>query len=251
MKQVCILGAGWLGLDFVKNLERNDLFKVYYTKRNALDLHLNAVFESFEVGQQLPEFVNNQLDFLFLTISPGQVDFAELSMMLGQLKKRLSDECTLIFTSTIGVYQDVDEVVTEESNYLKLDSKHVMFECELQKLFSSQLIILRLGGLIDSKRHPVYYLSKKKEVENGQHPINLVHKDEILNFFDCILNENVPFGIYNLVNPSHPCKEQYYSDCAKQLGLPIPIFLKGSSQGKIVDSQNSMQIEGFSYKSKI
>src|SRR5690606_35402618 len=146
-KQVCILGAGWLGLDFVKNLERNDLFKVYYTKRNALDLHLNAVFESFEVGQQLPEFVNNQLDFLFLTISPGQVDFAGLSMMLGQLKKRLSDECTLIFTSTIGVYQDVDEVVTEESNYLKLDSNHVLFESALQKLFSSQLIILRLGGL--------------------------------------------------------------------------------------------------------
>lgn len=243
-KHIGVVGAGWIGMDWVNRLF-SESYSVRYTKRSIEQLQSEQL-HPFSFGEKLPNLFCEKLDFLFITATiPKEqetcLDFIE------QLKQHLSSNCTIVFTSTIGVYSTENGVVDEESPELKKKSAYYQFEKLLLTSFSDQTIILRLGGLIGEDRHPVFSLSGRKDISDGQKVVNLIHKEDIFCFFQCILRKSVPKGIYNLVYPEHPPRREYYAAKAKEYNLEIPEFIEGTVCGKIVCSEKSRQIVGFDY----
>lgn len=247
MATIGVLGAGWLGYDLALRCSKNH--SVFITNRNLKQVSSNLQTFEFEFGQTLPHFIE-KLDYLFIcsTISKEKLDF--LKQFVDALRIKLKPNCCVVFTSTIGVYLPSKGKQNETSVCLNEHHPSLLFERLLQKKMK-YCIILRLGGLIGKDRHPVYQLVQKNEVTDGDALINLIHKADIRSFFDCIIKQQIPTGIYNLVYPYHPTKKAYYSKWAIKLGLKQPVFLDGNSSGKWIDSTRSEAISGFSYQHKI
>lgn len=247
MKTIGIIGAGWLGMDFAKRIIAENNFHVRYTNRTITNENAFA----FSFGEKLPIDFSKNLDFLFITSTLPKESKEELASFVTMLKTQIKRSCQLIFTSTIGVYSAENGLINEESSRLKIDSVYFQFEQLLLHHFPNQVTILRLGGLIGENRHPVFSLSGRKNIADGQKAVNLIHKEDILQFFICILDDKVPVGVYNLAFPAHPTKKEYYTEQAIKNGIVVPEFEEGIEEGKIIDSSKSQQICGFAYKAGI
>jgi nucleoside-diphosphate-sugar epimerase len=99
--------------------------------------------------------------------------------------------------------------------------------------------IVRFGGLIGNDRHPIYFLAGRKNIENPDAPINLIHLEDCIGIIHEILryaqNDNL---VLNAVAPLHPSKREYYTQKAIELQLPLPEFEeKNKVTGKIISSE--------------
>jgi nucleoside-diphosphate-sugar epimerase len=251
MKRIGVIGAGWLGRDWVIRLSDKQDCLVQYTNRTEKEGIDNATFFKFEFGDSLDDFFQNQLDFLFITSTLPKHDFLQLEQFVEGLKLKIQPRCRIVFTSTIGVYQTNEGTVDEESGEVDTSSVYWKFEQLLLRSFPENVIVVRLGGLIGEDRHPVKYLAGKQHLTDGQKLVNLVHKGDILRFFECITHAQVTTGIYNLVYPSHPSRMEYYTNHAVLRQLDPPHFIESKSTGKIVCSEKSRQIAGFLYTHEI
>lgn len=250
MEKIGVIGAGWLGKDLVKTLSVNSDISVVSTNRSKQSVESHNQFR-FEFGDELPEAFVEKLDVLFITATLPKENRLQLTGFVNELQEKVSQQCQVVFTSTIGVYASDQGVVDEASTELKTDSVYYLMEQLLLTEFSGRATILRLGGLIGADRHPVFSLAGRKGIADGQKPVNLVHKQDILDFMKLILEDRVEPGIYNLVYPDHPSRKSYYTRKAVENELPLPEFEIGTDAGKIVDSERSRQVHGFNYQCSI
>ena len=144
--------------------------------------------------------------------------------------------------STTSVYDD-DEIfrnITEETpENPETESGKQMLEAE-KLLFTNtnfQTTSIRFGGLYGEDRHPVYYLSGKSGIANPEGPINLIGLKDCIGSIEKIIEKEAWNEVFNVVNPEHPSRKDYYNGKAKSLGLPLVEFNEEKiSVGKIIDS---------------
>lgn len=215
-----IIGLGWLGDSLAKNLKALG-HPTWGTHRSDF---------SFESGQ----FPQTFCDVLFLNTPPlihiQPKDFAQ-KIILGQKSR-------LIFVSSTGVYGSNHGRVTEATLPLpNTDSGRWLLETEtlLRSRFEGRLSILRPGGLIGGKRHPVFSLSGRRAVVGAKSPINLIHRDDLIEIIKKLESVN-GISIINAVAPFHPTKEDYYSAWADKLSLQPINFSNEKASDRWVDS---------------
>lgn len=252
MKKIGVIGAGWLGKDLVKQISTDLNTQVVSTNRSEQTDEFQNQFQ-FEFGDDLPDTFVEELDVLFITATLPKEKAQEPNLIhfVKELKTKLPQQCRIVLTSTIGVYESDQGVVDESSIELKKDSVYYQMEQSLLDRFPGRATIVRLGGLIGEDRHPVFSLAGRKEIPDGQKLVNLVHKQDILSFMKLLLVDKTVSGIYNLVYPDHPSREVYYTRKAIEHGLHLPEFETGSETGKIVNAERSCQVNGFNYQFSI
>jgi nucleoside-diphosphate-sugar epimerase len=135
--------------------------------------------------------------------------------------------------------------VNENSNKIQ---NHPVFlaEQKLEKLVGHRLTILRLAGLIGENRHPVKYFIQKNLIPNCNAPVNLVCQKDVINVIDLILEKQLFGKTYNIVNPSHPLKKDYYLNAAHELCNSLPKIEFGNG-GKLVLGTKFEEEIGFKY----
>ena len=112
-------------------------------------------------------------------------------------------------------------------------------------------IILRSAGLIGPNRHPVRFLSGR-EIENGEHPVNLVQLTDIIEAVKTIISADKTNVTYNICAPEHPSKKAYYTPMAYEMSLAPPVyFTKTDSNGKVIDGSKITKELNFNYKVSI
>jgi nucleoside-diphosphate-sugar epimerase len=141
----------------------------------------------------------------------------------------------LIYTSSIGVYFSTPGVVDENS---LIDETHAV--AQIEKLISvaksGNSTILRLGGLIGPKRHPVHFLAKRSQNSNPGQAVNLVQQQDVVRVIELFV-QNPTFGTFNVCSSEHPTRKEYYNEAATAFGLePISFENSTNESGKIVDS---------------
>jgi nucleoside-diphosphate-sugar epimerase len=163
------------------------------------------------------------------------------------LISQTSPEIKILFTSTTGVYSAKGTVDEEGS----INENHIVFQAE-QFIRSSKrkYVILRLAGLIGGTRHPINQLAGKT-LENGQDPVNLVSRNDVIRAIELIIGSNVSNELFNLCYPDHPTRADYYTHQAQLKGLPLPIFSLGLEKGKQIDGSRIEKMLNFSYKEAI
>lgn len=246
------MGCGWLGKSI-----GNSLIKQGYavlgstTTSNKLSILSDSGIQPFliEVGNQngsLPdEFLN--ADWLILSTPPSPLA-SSLGWLTSELSKRPSGK-TLMISST-AVYPTDKGLVTEEDAIHQKSPHSGVDLLALEKAIQSAgpTTILRLGGLYGPDRNPGNFLSGRKEIRQGNAPVNLIHREDVVKIVYHIIKNDICPETFNAVAPAHPSRREFYTAAAKESGLPLPEFDRNNMGGsnKIIDS--SRLINQLSYE---
>ena len=232
---IVIWGVGWLGIPLAKSLknEGHSVWCITRSEEKKTLLASNGIHATSIEGFQKNHELVSTCSTLIIALPPiKDSDFLEQMKQTIQL---LTANTHLIYTSSIGVYLPTSGRVDENS---PIDETHAVaqFEKIISVAKSDNLTILRLGGLIGPKRHPVHFLAKRNQNSNPQQVVNLVHQEDVIRVIEAIV-EKPTFGIFNVCSYEHPSRMDYYNEAANAFGLePIEFEKSTSEKGKIVHS---------------
>ena len=248
---VAIVGMGWLGKPLSLSLMRNG-YNVFAATRNIdkakefRDLGLISFQISYEIDSLLIHLAKEdleQIDNLIICIPPS--GFSNYDQTVGSIVSCFSTKTKIIFTSSTGVYEEINGQVTEDSNKIQ-DHPVFLAEQKLKELAEDRLTIIRLAGLIGDNRHPVKYFIQKDLIPNSNAPVNLVCQKDVIRAIELILEKQLFNKTYNIVNPSHPSKKDYYTNASKALSNANPKAEFGAG-GKLVLGTKFEEETSFKY----
>jgi len=259
VKQLSILGCGWLGLPLAKHfISKGLLIKGSTTTKDKcpklqnegitpflLDLYVEeaTVYSNFLADSQV----------VIINIPPGRT-----TNVIETYKRRIlnivpyiSASQKVLFISSTSVYQNTNTEVTEDLMLQpeKNSGKAILIaEKLLQELLGDRLTILRFSGLVGDDRHPGRFLANKKELKNGNAPVNLIHRDDCIGLIDAILEKQIWGEVINGCADKHPLKKEYYTLAAKKIGLTPPEFIDDTAENyKIVSNAKSKELLKYRY----
>lgn len=251
MKNYLIIGYGWLGKALAFELKNEkatvfatstDLGKLSEMKADGISpLHIRKNDQILS-WQEIPKI---HFDAVIITLPPFEGVLESLDNLI---KSLLTD--LIIFTSSTGVYIDEPIEIDETSPVIQT---HLVYRMEerIRSLLSGKYVVLRLAGHIGPDRHPVrFFLRNRRDIPNGQAPVNLIHQSDIIGAITCLLERSVPNMVYNVCWPEHPTKELYYGDLALEMGEEKLSFLEGN-HGKKIDGGKITKETKFKYRHSI
>ena len=247
MTKVAILGCGWLGLPLAVQLLKsgnqvNGSTTSVEKEKTLNDTGVNSfVLDLDNLSNDLSAFLN--VDELIITIPPRLKNHTKtIKNLITRIESSPIKRVT--YTSSISVYGNTIGVITEETE-TNPTRKSVIQITETEQLLLNNIkfktTIIRLGGLIGPNRHPAYSLSGKT-IKASNELINLIHLDDCITVIEQLLKTNISNEIFNLVNPYHPLKGDYYSLCCDSLKLTLP---------EIIDNPNPIIKEVSSEKIRV
>lgn len=249
---------GWFGMELAKELQ-ND-FIILGSKRNVLQKNPGnfdvIAFNLYDENQD--KVLNNLLesDIVLFNIPPGSGESKTLFLKQSKALIAKASEANVsqfILISSTGVFANDQNSVNEDTYPLPAsENGRVLAELEshLINISFPYKHIIRPGGLIGGKRHPIFYLAGKDQVSGKNHPVNLVHRHDLVGITKTVLNLKPKESFIHAVCPEHPAKSEYYQKSAEYFNLVPPSFGGDQSQGKTVISARSSEILGYSYKFK-
>ncbi|QIH39060.1 SDR family oxidoreductase [Flavobacterium sp. Sr18] len=249
MTKISILGCGWLGFPLAKALLSKGFSvkgsttsdeKIAILKNAEITPFLIALSENKTTGN-LTEFLENS-KILIIDVPPklrgsGTENFVTKIRNVIPFIEKSSIE-NVLFISSTSVYNDDDTFVTEET-IPKPDTESGKQLLETEQLLQNnshfKTTVLRFGGLIGEDRHPIKFLAGRENLDNPDAPINLIHQDDCIGIILKIIEADYWNETFNAVAPSHPSRELYYTQKAKDLNLALPKFnSEQNSGGKII-----------------
>ena len=257
MIRVAILGCGWLGLPLAKKLSQEG----YHVNGSTTSLEKvgqlnNLGVNAFHIDLEQPSDNLSSFfdaDELIITIPPKAKNYTQLiEHLIPEIEKSTIKRVT--YTSSISVYGNATGLVTENTKTQPTrTSVEQIVEVE-QLLLNNNTFntnIIRLGGLIGNDRHPVYHISGK-QLKTPNDFINLIHLDDCIAVIQLLLKTNIPNNIFNLVNPYHPTKKNYYTECCKHLNLALPVIKDNSKiTHKEISSEKISNVLNYEFKNNL
>ncbi|REG92186.1 NAD(P)H-binding protein [Flavobacterium aquicola] len=267
MKQISILGCGWLGLPLAKALLLNGFSaKGSTTSESKLSTLKTLGIDPFLISLDSKNTNGKVDDFLYgsetLVIDiPPQLNrknndssiekiFVEkIKNLIPHIEK--SDVKNVLFVSSTSVYGEANGIITEET-LPRPDTESGKQLLEAEKLLQNnshfKTTILRFGGLIGEDRNPIKFLAGKQNLENPETPINFIHQKDCIGIILKIIADDSWNEIYNGVCHFHPSREKYYTQKAAELKLPLPEFDHSkTSTKKLILSDKVVNILGYSF----
>jgi hypothetical protein len=237
-----IIGCGWLGIqvgehfsklgNIVSGSFRSSHQKEVISKTNISGFELNLGLKT-----QISIDIFENTDIFIISLPPIKKEDPDYyAAVLAIFAQQISETSKIIFTSSIGIYPSREGRFTEDYSF-NADEQNGLFkaESELRKILGDRLTILRLGGLIGPKRHPIKSLQGRTIPNDGSTPINLIHSTDICNAIHSIIDQN-SFGMtYNLVSPLDVSKKIYYSSMIEKYNLEPIIFGNAKSIHRSID----------------
>lgn len=238
MKNISILGCGWLGFPLAEALIENEFtVKGSTTSIAKLSKLENAGINPFIIAIETNGVTGAIEDFLkdssilIIDIPPklrgtNKESFVSKIRSLIHFVEKSNIE-NILFISSTSVYGEDNNQITEESA-LNADSeagKQLIIVEELLRLNNHfNTTVLRFGGLVGEDRNPVKYLMGQENLNNPDAPINLIHQKDCISIILKIIEEKSWGETFNAAAPAHPTREEYYTQKALELNLIPPQF---------------------------
>lgn len=261
-KLIGVLGCGWLGLPLATSLisEGNQVHgsttseeKLKTLKNKGITPYL-ITFSEKEILGDISKFLVN-VDVLIVNIPPKlrgknkesyvkKIELLHHEVIKNAVRK-------IIFVSSTSVYGDIEGDVTEKTvPQPSTESGEQLLAAE--NIFKNDTnldtTIIRFGGLIGPNRHPITMLSGRKELSNGNYPINLIHLNDCIRIITAVLENSWWNETLNGVFPKHPSKRKYYTNKAIELRLQIPDYKEDNALiGKKIHSKALINVKGYEF----
>ena len=270
MKQISILGCGWLGLPLAKKLiEKGHSVNGSTTSENKLstfrDFGINpylVTLESESISETITDFLAKS-EILIIDIPPklrGSTASLPTPLEMTFVKKienlipfiEKSTVKKVLFVSSTSVYGDENGMITEETEPnpdTESGKQLLLAEALLQNNQTFETTILRFGGLIGEDRQPVKFLAGKENLENADAPVNLIHQNDCIGVIQEIINQSKWREVFNAVAPFHPTRSAYYTQKAIDLKLALPKFSSEKSNiKKTISSEKTERVLNYKFK---
>ncbi len=263
MKQISILGCGWLGLPLAQALVKKGFtIKGSTTSVDKLSILEKAGIQAFQLAldsESVPDTFRNFLagsETLIIAIPPKlrgkNKDYSDahnnsfvkkINNLLPFIQQSTIEN--VLFISSTAVYGEANAVIDENTIAIPVtESGKQLLEIEHMLLANSDFktTILRFGGLIGPDRNPARFLAGKENVPNPEAPINLIHMEDCIGIILKILETNTWNITFNAVTPFHPSRKEYYTQKALEQNLVPPSFNQEKiSVGKTILSDTLIQ----------
>ena len=261
--QISILGCGWLGLPLAETLamqghsikgSTTTPSRVALLKQKAITPYLIELREHGVTGP-IREFLRGS-EILVIDIPPGfrKDPSRDFLTTLKSLVPCLADAGVqhILYVSSTSVFPESNRHFHEEDEFMPntLSGKQLRdAEKLIMALDPGKNTVLRLGGLIGSDRHPVHYLSGRKDLPGGSDPVNLIHRTDAIGIISAIINTSHWGKVLHGVAPCHMTKREYYHAVAGALGIPAPIYKNGpeTPTGKVILSDKTTALLNYRF----
>ncbi len=264
IKTISILGCGWLGLPLGKSLASSGYQvkgstttseKLPVLREASITPYLIEAKEQLE-GEDILSFF--QTDLLILNIPPGgrrdpQVEehYPRKVKAIVEMAMRM-EVPELIFVSSTGVYGNENTTLDESAPLNPATASGralVVIERYLQLLRQPRSTVLRMGGLVGGDRKPGRFLAGKKDIPNGEAPVNLVHLDDCLGLVQALIRQEAFGHTLNVVADEHPTRAAFYTAQAAKEGLEAPTF-RGSRElaYKVISNGQAKSLLNYTFR---
>ncbi|MFD2999203.1 SDR family NAD(P)-dependent oxidoreductase [Pontibacter toksunensis] len=262
-EEISIMGCGWLGMPLAERLTKAGYDvkgstttprKLELLQQNGIRPYLLNLQDENLDREALKEFLQAQV--LVLNIPPhlrsdgGESYLEQMHLLLQFLAD--SPVSRILFISSTSVYLDLNRVITEEDILFTEEQQpdHMLLQAE--KLFQQGdgwlTTVLRFGGLVGENRKPGRFLAGKKNVPNGDAPVNLIHLDDCLNILHRIVEEDIWGKTFHACADMHPLRKEFYHQAALALGLTPPEFNDmDETHFKLINSQKIKDALSYSF----
>lgn len=260
VKNISILGCGWLGfplaIDFISkgiNIKGSTTSEDKMTALREEGITPFLLTLGTTPKETHIDFLSDS-EVIIINFPPKRIPniIAIYQQQIQSILPYISAIQKVIFISSTSVYQNTNSEVIEsiDTQPEKESGKAVAaVEQILQKQLGDRLTIIRLSGLIGYDRLPGRFLANKKEVQNGDAPINVIHRDDCIGIIQAVIEKNTWGEIINGSADQHPLRKDFYTLAAKNIGLMPPSFLfQETIAYKIISNSKSKKLLGYTYK---
>ncbi|WP_299522784.1 NAD(P)H-binding protein [uncultured Lutibacter sp.] len=234
--KISILGCGWLGLPLASKLA-SEGYVVYgsTTSISKLDKLKSEgitpyLIDISNLDNNISGFLNSEILIIAIT-SKNINDNKKLLQRIetSHIKK-------VIFVSSTSVYENSNQIVTEESSTKNTQLLHI--EKLLIENKKIKTTIIRFGGLFGYNRKPSNFIPLNKKMENPEGFVNLIHRDDCIKIIEQLILKNVWDTILNACADSHPKRRDFYTKENLKLGNKNTQFNENSlNEYKIISSE--------------
>lgn len=267
LQRISILGAGWLGFPLAKHL-RDQLFmvKTSTTTPEKLPLlqaeGLQPVLLQVDAGQVKvsdPAFFDTEMMVLNIPPSRRRPDVevwypTQIRAVLETAKAQGVNK--VLFIGSTSVYGDVPAKVDEDSElHPDTASGRALAQAEqvLKSLYPAEgSSILRMAGLIGAERKAGRFFAGKRDVPEGNAPVNLVYLEDCIGVIEILIRQEAWGKVYNVCADEHPRKADFYTSQALQEGFEPPIFLPDARvHYKVVNNERIKRELGYVFSGQL
>ncbi len=258
-RHISILGCGWLGLPLaIDAIAKGSIVKGSTTTESKLEkLKSKGIIPYLiKLGDTSEE---TYIDFLsesevvIINFPPRRISniVAIYQEQIKSILPYISTDQKILFISSTSVYQNINGEVSETlalSPEKESGKACAAVEQLLQEQLGNRVTIIRLSGLIGDDRLPGRFLANKKEVQNGEAPINVIHRDDCIGLINAVIEKNAWGEVINGCADKHPMRKEYYTLAAQKIGLVPPTFMEQEKVAyKIISNHKSKTLLEYSY----
>lgn len=223
MNNISILGCGWLGLPLSEFLiSKGYSINGSTTTENKLKLLQEKSISPFFIN--LPESIfNNSIydflnsDILIINIPPRQISYQGKIYEHCDIIEKLSDIISkskikyVIYISSVSVYDNTNEMVTEDGPYAENEKATMLLKSESKLCNNSkyETTILRFGGLYGYGRVPFRKVNQELLLNNYR-KLNLIHRDYASDVIFEVIKNNIWNEIFNVCEDDQPTQFEFY-----------------------------------------
>ncbi len=244
-----VLGAGWLGQALCIDAQKQgwQVQGAHRSDTHQFDFERQFVLQNGELQHQ----VDLQNAYWVCAIPPrsrdSESDYPQVLEQALKLATELNCKGFLLCSST-GVYDQEPGVYSESSDISGTNERQIKLYDAEEQVLEQQGKVLRLAGLLGPNREPGRFVAGKELKTSSQQVVNMVHQQDVINAIYAVLNNwSQGQSIYNVVNPAHPTKADYYAQKCELYGTQMPSFSSNEvAERKVIGS--AIEALGFSYQ---
>ena len=249
---VLVLGCGWLGMPLARSLAASGHTVLGTTtspenipgmESAGIRPHLLRLSPEFDTNsEELLHRLLKAADVLVLNVPPRAAAAGAYPALLRPVHKAVAAAGTphVLFVSSTSVYPDEPRVMREADALSTRDAASDVLRAEghfVPRYGQWKSTVVRLGGLIGPDRAPGRFLAGRRELGQGNAPVNLLHLTDAVGVLAAIIKHGVWGHTFNACAANHPLRREFYPTAAEYLKLESPTFKPEQSvSGKIVDS---------------
>lgn len=245
MKNISILGCGWLGRSLgISLLDEGYAVKGSTTREEKLELLEMNNIDPFVIDitsfEEFDDFLNT--DILIIAITSKDLD--GFDNLISQIQE--SSIQKVIFISSTSVYGRRNKVMTEEDEVLKTPLS------EIENLFREnaffETTIIRFAGLFGDERHPSNWFKNGRKIPQPKGFVNMIHKEDCIEIIHEIMEQNSWNQTFNACSNHHPTRREFYTIAKVSNDLEVPEFEENEVyEWKIISSKKLQKVLGYTF----
>ena len=249
---VLVLGCGWLGMALARSLVAAG-HRVLGTTTSpdnlmvmgaaGIEPHLLKLGADF--GTPADDLLHRLLraaDVLVLNVPPRTAALGTYPTLLRPVHRAVAATGIrhVLFVSSTGVYSNEPRVMYEADAASTRDAASDVLRAEghfVPRYGQWKSTVVRLGGLFGPDRAPGRFLAGRRDLAQGNAPVNLVHLTDVVGVLAAIIRHGAWGHTFNVCAAQHPLRRDFYPAAAQFLQLESPTFKdEDGVSGKTIDS---------------